>query len=93
MAQVRGRTPEWDLRFLNKATDEKGSVGAAWNNEDGSIRIKLNTCVVLSAGPDCILTLFKKDPNFKGIPSGSRGKDTFPRGHKPTQEETDDRPF
>lgn len=63
----KGRMPDWELRYLNKDTDEKGQVGAAWTNDDGSIRIKLNPRVVLEAGPDCVLTLFvwQDNPNKK----------------------------
>lgn len=57
---VKGGQPDWDFRFLDKSTDEKGQVGVAWTNADGSIRIKLNTRVVLEGGPSCILTLFPK---------------------------------
>lgn len=61
MSKEKGRQPDWDFRFLDKATDEKGKVGVGWTNADGSIRIKLNTRVILEAGPDCILTLFPDD--------------------------------
>lgn len=58
------RTPEWNVAILNKATEERGRVGVAWNNEDGSIGIVLNPCVVLRSSPDLVITLF---PREKGI--------------------------
>ena len=57
-AKSRGRQPHYEFRGLNKATDEKAQVGVAWINDDGSIRVKLNPFIVLTAGPDLILTLF-----------------------------------
>jgi hypothetical protein len=57
----RGRKPDFKLRYLNKRTDERGSVGAAWVNEDTTISIVLNDRVVLRQHPDEILTLFPND--------------------------------
>lgn len=85
--------PHWDLRFLNKRTDEKGQVGVAWNNDDGSIRIRLNTAVVLQGNADHILTLFpprdrqvsvEKQPNYDKRPKPSKNL---------SQEEIDKLPF
>lgn len=56
------RRPDYKLGFLNKATDEKGNVGAAWLNEDSTITIVLNTQVQITGSADVILTLF---PNKK----------------------------
>jgi hypothetical protein len=94
MAEPRpkGNRPDWELRYLNKDTDEKGQVGVGWNNEDGSIRVRLNTRVTLCAGPECILTLFKFR-DYQGIPAGTKRGDAFPKDYKPTQSEIDERPF
>jgi len=86
----KGSRPDWEFRFLNKATDEKGQVGVGWNNADGSIRVKLNTRVVLEAGPDCILTLFVFR-DYQGIPTGTKLGDAFPKDPqlpKPTKDKT-----
>ena len=55
---MSGRLPDYTLGALNKTTDEKNHVGAAWLNNDGTISIKLNPFIVLSASPDLVMTLF-----------------------------------
>lgn len=57
---MAGRTPDYDFRALNKKTDEKTRVGAAWKNEDGSITVVLNRFVVLPTEPEWLFTLFPK---------------------------------
>ena len=52
------RKPDYKLKVLNKKTSEKGEVGAAWLNEDGSISIQLNMLVVLKRKKNLVLTLF-----------------------------------
>ena len=79
----RGRTPDWELRCLNRNTEERGQIGAAWTNDDGSIRIKLNPCVTVPSDPMLLLTLFKWDSQFQG----KKQKVTY------TQQEADDLPF
>jgi hypothetical protein len=64
--QTRGRTPDWEFRYLNKDTEERGQVGAAWTNDDGSIRVKLNPCVVLRGGAEYVFTLFKWNSDYQG---------------------------
>jgi hypothetical protein len=63
--QGTGRKPDWELRYLNKDTDEKSQAGVGWNNDDGSIRIKLNARIMLIGEKSCILTLFKEDRQRK----------------------------
>ena len=46
------RPPDWNLHAILSSTieaknDDRGKVGVAWNNEDGSISIVLNLAVVL----------------------------------------------
>ena len=62
--QAKGRMPDWELRCLNRNNEERGQVGAAWTNDDGSIRIKLNPCINLQSDPMLILTLFKWNNEF-----------------------------
>jgi len=83
----RGRKPEWELRYLNKETDEKGKVGVGWDNEGGSIRIALNTKVVIQADPSCILTLFPFR-EYQGIAPGTKLSQPVL-----TQQQLDDKPF
>lgn len=58
MAQERGRWPDYRVHAMNKATDEKSKVGAGWSNQDGSIAIRLDPFVVLTAGRDLVITMF-----------------------------------
>lgn len=53
-----GRKPDFVLKALNKDTDAKAKVGAAWNNPDGSISVELNAFVVIPASRGLVLTLF-----------------------------------
>lgn len=55
---MAGRKPDYSVNAMNKRTDEKSRIGAAWVNPDGSIRIVLNPFVVLTAGPDLVITAF-----------------------------------
>lgn len=58
---MAGRTPEYKLHAMNKRTDEKSKVGAAWLNESGSISIVLDPFIVLAGSKDLVLTLFVND--------------------------------
>jgi hypothetical protein len=53
-----GRKPDYKLKVLNKANERRGEVGGGWLNEDGSITVKLNPCIVLQDDPDLVYTLF-----------------------------------
>ena len=57
----QSRTPDYNLKTLNKTTSEKCRVGAAWANEDGSISIVLNSFVVLPASKELEIRLFPYD--------------------------------
>lgn len=52
------RKPDYRLKAMNKATDAKAEVGAAWSNTDGSISIVLNPFVRLDYNTDLVLTMF-----------------------------------
>lgn len=56
-----GRKADFDLSVLNKATEERGVIGGAWQNEDGSISIVLNPCVVLTSDKNLMIRLFKRN--------------------------------
>ena len=57
------RLPDYEFKALNKRTDERNKVGAAWiNDATGSIRIKLDAFIKLEASDDLVLTLFKIEP-------------------------------
>ena len=52
--------PTHRLKILDKTNDNRGIVGAGWENEDGSITIVLEPAVVLNYEnlKDKVLTLF-----------------------------------
>lgn len=56
-----GRQPDYKLSALNKDTEHKGNIGCAWINANGTISIKLNPFVVLSASQNLAITLFPND--------------------------------
>jgi hypothetical protein len=45
---------------MDKVTDEKNNVGAAWINPDGTIRIVLDPFIALAASKALVLTLFPR---------------------------------
>lgn len=55
------RLPDYKLKVFNKTTGQRGEVGAGWKNEDGSITINLNPCVVLTPDSNIAITLFVND--------------------------------
>lgn len=57
-----GRKPDYWVKALDKGTNAKAKVGAAWANSDGSVSIDLNAFVVLTASPDLVVTLFPCNP-------------------------------
>lgn len=59
---MSSRKPDYRLKFLNKVTEEKGEIGGAWINPDGSITIVLDPKVLIHQTTAEVLTLF---PPFK----------------------------
>lgn len=67
------RYPDWNLHAIlpspiESKKDARGKVGAAWNNEDGSISITPNLAVVLDERSIASLLLF---PNTRRTPRDS----------------------
>ena len=63
------RRPDYNLSAFNKATNQKGPVGAAWRHEDGSIRIVLNYLTVFPTNdPNLVLTLFPANASTEEKP-------------------------
>lgn len=63
------RTPDYHLKALNTRTGERtGKVGAAWENDDGSVSIKLDMFVTLAYDPDLLVTLFVNDRPSPVVP-------------------------
>jgi len=56
-----GRRPHFDVCVKTKdgvVPERKGKIGAAWVQDNGSINIRLNTCVVLAESDNLIINLF-----------------------------------
>ena len=45
---MSGRKPDYKLKVKDEKTERWMEVGAAWKNNNGSISVRLNACVVLS---------------------------------------------
>jgi hypothetical protein len=58
MSKQLGRKPDYRLKFMNKLTEEKGTLGGAWRNEDGSISLVLNAKVMVQQNVNEVLMLF-----------------------------------
>jgi hypothetical protein len=55
------RKPDYRVAAMNKRTDEKGTVGSAWVNENGTISITINGFVHIEGSKDLLITLFPND--------------------------------
>lgn len=55
-SQKKGRTPDYQVKALNKENNRAHRVGAAWLNDNGSISIEIDEFVVLS-GKDKYMTV------------------------------------
>ena len=66
-----GRSPDYDVTVYRKSRnpaiekDIKGRVGAAWTNEDDSITIVLNPCVLISSMEGYTIRMFPAGRDFK----------------------------
>lgn len=56
------KKPDYRLGAMNKATDEKNNVGAAWLNKDGTISVVLSPFITLQSSKELVLTLFPSKP-------------------------------
>lgn len=63
---MAGRTPDFKLKVLSKATNKTCYCGAAWKNEDGSVSIQLDLTTVLSGTSDFVISLFPNTKTFSG---------------------------
>ncbi len=57
----QSRTPDYNVKAMNKATGEKARIGAGWLNEDNSISIVLNSFTIIESNPNLVITLFPYD--------------------------------
>ena len=62
---MAGRKPDYRIAAMNKVTDEKGNIGAAWVNPEGTISLVFDPWVVVPRGKEIVITMFpnkdKKD--------------------------------
>lgn len=86
--QKESNKPDYTLSVLQRDTEHKGVVGAAWKNADGSISIKLSPFVVLSEVDNLMIRLFVNDPTYKP----AVGK-TISNGHLIDDDEDGQIPF
>lgn len=74
--------PDYNIAALDKKTEIRGTIGAAWKNADGSIRLKLNPFLVLDTGKnDLVVTLF---------PVNNRDQARYKKQDKAAQDVTQD---
>lgn len=66
------RKPDFDVAVLHKGSGMKGRIGAAWENDDGSIGIVLNPAVNLQQDGQLQITLFKRQETGFKQPSAER---------------------
>ena len=59
------RKPDYRVGALNKNTDERATIGAAWLNDDGTIAIQVNDFVHIPNFHGVLITLFPKDYKAK----------------------------
>ncbi len=67
MAKNKPRRPDFNLSALDKTTEVRGKVGAAWKNDDGTISIRLDPFVVLSGSSNLELRLFVNDGQYQPL--------------------------
>lgn len=54
----RGRRPDYVIKALDKDTQERGTIGAGWLQDDGSIYIKFERFAVVPVGARYAITAF-----------------------------------
>lgn len=61
MAEFQARPPDYKVWAVNASTEEKGTIGVAWKQDDGSITVKINAFVNLAGVTK--ITLYPEDKN------------------------------
>lgn len=60
------RKPDYTVSVMNKDTQKKlPNAGGAWKNQDGSIFISFNPCVMLSGNDNIAIALFPANNNYQ----------------------------
>lgn len=65
---MSGRKPDYKIHALNKITEAKGEIGAAWANPDGTITLVFNAFVAVPVSGDVVITMFKNVPKEERQP-------------------------
>lgn len=52
------RKPDYRVAAMNKVTNAKNNIGAAWINPDGTIAVIFDNFIRIEGGPDILITLF-----------------------------------
>ena len=68
------RRPDYELKAWHKTSNASGEVGAAWNNEDGSLSLVLNPGCMLMFDPEIKLRLFPNEYKNKETNPTTPGK-------------------
>lgn len=55
------RKPDFILKAMDKLTNEKSRIGAAWKEDDGSIAIILDRFISISGAEKLTIRLFPND--------------------------------
>lgn len=61
------RKPDYWVKAMNKETNEKRKIGAAWKNQDGSVSIDIDSFTVIASSPHLVITLFPIDRSGKRV--------------------------
>ena len=86
------RKPDYKVSALNKRTECKGPIGAAWINDDKTISVILDEFISLSQDGHLLITLFPVELKNKKKKSDYNHYTEIPPVEEPV-EEIHDRPF
>lgn len=75
------RQPDYRLWAIAEDESSKGTCGAGWLNDDGSVSIKLNPCVVLEQSRGMTIKLYPVDRQ-----PGSRKKEETDSAANPSRQ-------
>lgn len=71
---------DYEIRALNKVTEQRGMIGKAYIQEHGRIRLWFNPFVQLPTGSEVVVSLFPVDSGAES--SASKGGSRYKRGRK-----------
>ena len=103
MNNNRNKKPDWSLSIKTRTGVEpegRGTIGAGWTSDDGSIVIKLNPCVVLRFEDMATISLrlfpadyVKRTRTVSEGPERARTASDGPDYSKSPRDEDDETPF